>query len=207
MKKVALAAASLAMPIGMIASTGGVAFAGHGVTKVDVSKDSISCTLGAAQAQLAPKVTTTPKAKVNSLIAVSLTGCTVSGPDAAAFTGVTVTGVGTGVLHAVTTGVTGIPASVATKGKISIKWSTGSVHLKAPQSKLVIGNVTVGAAVDGNATVAIGSTSVKGDFGGSDNGATSSLSAESTQSLADLATAVSTTGLGTVGLTGSISLG
>jgi hypothetical protein len=207
MKKLILAAAAVAMPVGMISATGGVAFAGHGIAKVDVSQDSISCTLGAAQANLAPKITTTSKPKVNSTIAVSLTDCTVSGPDAAAFSGVTVTGAGTGVLHASTAGVTGMPATVTTKGKISIQWSTGTVHLKAPQSKLVIGSVTVGAAGDGNASVSIGSTSVKGDFGGSDLGATSGLNAETTQSLSDLATAVSTTGLGKVGLTGSISLG
>ena len=209
MKKFALAAAAVAMPIGILASTSGLAFAGgHGGSgKVDASQDTISCTLGAAQAQLAPKVTTTPKAKVNSVIAVSLTGCTVSGPTAAAFTGVTVTGAGTGVLHASTTGVTGLPATLATRGKITIQWSTPGVQLKVPFSQLSVGSVTVGTNGT-NATVAISATSVKGNFGGTDAGATSAMPATTTQTLADLGTAITTgNGLGHVDLAGSLSLG
>ena len=206
MKKILIAAAAVAMPLGMLVTTAGIASA-HGGQKVDVSQDSISCTLGAAQAQLAPKVTTAPVAKVNSVIAVSLTGCTVTGPDAAAFAGVTVTGAGTGVLHANSSAVTGLPATVTTVGKITVMWNTGTVHLKGPNSKLTVGSVTVADAGDGHASVAIGNTSIRGDFGGTDGGATSSLTAETTQTLADLGASVAGTGLHVVNLAGSISLG
>lgn len=205
MKKFLLAAAAVAMPMGMLVATAGAASA-HGVSKVNVSKDSISCAV-AATAALAPKVTTTPPAKVNSTIHVTLSGCTVTGANAAAFTGVTVTGSGTGVLHATTTGLTGLPATAPTAGKITVTWRAGSVHLSAPQSKVTIGSVTAAAAVDGNVALSIGSTSVKGDFGGADNGASSSLAAETTQSLADLATALTTTGLSSVAFGGTVSLG
>jgi hypothetical protein len=209
MKKFALAAAAVAMPLGILASTSGAAFAGggHGTAKVDASQDTIACSVGTGYAQLAPKVTTTPKAKVNSVVSLSLTNCTVSGPTAAAFTGVTVTGSGLGVLHANTTGVTGIPATLPTKGKITIQWSAPGVQLKTPFSQLSVGSLTVGT--DGtSATVAISSTSVKGNFAGGDNGATSSLAAATTQTLADLGTAITTgNGLGHVDLTGSLNLG
>ena len=216
MRKFAVAAAAVAMPIGMLAATGGVAFAGHGgSSKVDVSKDSISCTV-AATAGLAPHITSTSiPSKVNSTIHVTLSACTVSGPVALP-AGTTVTGSGTGVLHVTTTGATGVPTpAMATTGKITINWTAtaadlSTVKLAAPQSKLSIGTVSVstnGALPTSNATLSVGSTSVKGDFAGADNGATSSLTGTTTQTLSDIQTALSGAGLSSVGFGGPISLG
>ena len=215
MKKFAMAAVAVALPLGVIVSTAGVASGKGGAVKYDVSKDSISCTV-AATANLAPTITSTsiPK-KVNSTLHVALTACSVSGPVALP-AGTTVTGSGTGVLHVTTTGVTGVPTpAMATAGKISIKWTAtaadlSTVMLKAPQSKLAVGTVSVstnGSLPTSNATVSVGSTSVKGDFGGADNGATSSLSATTTQTLADIETALSGSGLSSVDIGGPIALG
>ena len=211
MKKFLKTAAAVAVPLGLIAATSGVAFAKGGATKYDVSKDSIACTL-AATAGIAPNITSSSiPAKVNSTLHVTLTACTVSGPVALP-AGTVVTGSGTGVLHVTTTGVTGVPTSaLATRGKVSINWSTTpSVRFKTPQTKLSIGTVTVstnGTAPTSNATISVGGTSVKGNFGGSDKGATSSIAGTSTQTLADIQTALSGPGLSSVGFGGPISLG
>ncbi len=204
MRRVLLAAAVVAMPIGVLAASGA---ASASVGKVDVSQDSVACTLGSASVQLSPKVTTNLKHRENLLFAFELKRCVVSGPDAASFAGVNVTGDAVGVLHGPTTGISGLPATLPTKGKITIDWSAPGVHLTTKHSKLSIGSVTVSAATDGNAVVAIGNTSVKDDFGGSDGGASSVLSAETTESLSSLENTVSTTGLHAVHLTGSLSLG
>ncbi len=204
MRRVLLAAAAVAMPMGVLAASG---TASASVSKIDVSQDSVACTLGSAIVQLSPKLTTTFKHRENLLFAFELNHCVVSGPDAASFAGVNVTGAGVGVLHGPTNGISGLPATLTTKGKLMIDWRTPGVHLTTRHSKLTVGSVTISAATDGNAAVAIGNTSVRGNFGGSDGGASSALNSETTESLSSLQNAVSTTGLHSVHLTGSISLG
>lgn len=191
----------IALPIGLIASTATMASA-KGAGKIDVSKASIDCTTVTGSAGLAPKITTTVPTKVNSKVKLSLSGCTVSGA-----TGITtITGSAAGVLHATPGTFTGLPATAPVTGKLTIKW-TSSAKLSGPKSVLHVTSVTVAAAIDGNASISIGGASVSGDFAGSDSGATSTLTGESTQTLAALAAAASTTGLGSVGLAGVIHLG
>jgi len=67
--------------------------------------------------------------------------------------------------------------------------------------------VTVADAGDGHASVAFANTSIRGDFGGTDAGATSSLTAETTQTLADLGASIAGAGLHVIDLAGSLSLG
>ncbi len=204
MRKLLLGAAVIALPVGILASTGGVASAKGGPGKVDVANASISCTSVTGSANLAPVVGPTVAAKVNSKISVSLSGCTVTG---ASGTITSIAGSGHGVLHAYPpSGVSSLPATVPVVGKITIKW-TASSHLSGPKSVLSATSVTAGQAVDGNVSVSLGGLSVSGDFAGTDGGASSSVSLETTQSLSDLSNEFSTTGIHSVGLTGSAQLG
>jgi hypothetical protein len=205
MRKLLLGAAVLALPVGILASTAGVASAKGGPPgRVDVSNASISCTTVTGSANLAPIVGPTVAAKVNSKISVSLSGCTVSG---ASGTITSITGSGHGVFHAnPPSGTAGLPVTAPLVGKITIHW-TASSHLSGPKSVLRATSVTASAAGDGNVALSLGGLSVSGDFAGTDGGASSSVSLETTQSLSDLTTAFGTTGIHSLGLTGSASLG
>lgn len=187
MKRVLLGAAVVALPLGIVASALPVGAAA--TPPINVSAASISCTTVTGSANLAPKVGPTVAAKVNARFHVSLSGCTVSG---ASGTITSITGSGTGVLHAAPpSSATGLPVTVPVTGKITIKW-TASPKISGPKSVVSATSVTASAATDGNVALSLGGLAVSGDFAGTDGGASSSVSLETTQSLSDLTTAFGT---------------
>ena len=202
MKRVLLGAAVIALPVGILASA---LPAGAAATPpVSVSAASISCTSVTGSANLAPIVGPTVPKKVNSSISVSLSGCTVTGASGPI---TSITGSGHGVLHVYPpSSATGLPVTAPVVGKITIKW-TASPRVSRPKSVVTATSVTASAATDGNVALSLGGVAVSGAFAGSDGGASSSVSLETTQSLSDLTTAFGTTGIHSVDLTGSASLG
>jgi hypothetical protein len=172
---------------------------------IQVGAASISCTTVTASANLAPKVGPNVPVRVNSRFHVSLSGCTVSGATGGTIT--SISGSGTGVFHASPpSSATGLPVTVPVVGKFTIKW-TASPRISGPKSVVTATSVTASAATDGNVALSFGGLGVAGDFAGTDAGASSAVSFETTQSLAELNTAFGTTGIHSVGLTGTASLG
>jgi hypothetical protein len=184
MKKLLLTAAAVAMPLGAIAATTGVA--GAAAPKVDVTHASIDCTGVTGTVKFAPALTLGGTSPENSNIKLALSGCTVSG-----VAGVTVTaGKGAGVLHSATNSAVALLGPNAVTGSVNIKW-TSSSKLSSKMSTVTVTVVTGGTPSDGYASLAVlsGDASVSGDFAGSDSGATSTLYTETTQTTAALGTA------------------
>ena len=205
MKKLIKFATVVALPVGLIASTAGVA-AAKGATKLDVSAASVTCSTVVGTAKLAPHIKTTLPSAVNSTVKLSLSDCSVV-DSLGNPVPVTVTGSAKGVLHASSIVQSGTTVTANTTGMLTVKW-TSSAKLTAPTSQLSVGSVTVDASGT-NAVLTIGSPVVTGDFAGtSGTGAASSLSGTSSQTVADLASSISTTGLKSIGIaSGSIHLG
>ena len=205
MKKFVKIATVVALPVGLIASTAGMA-AAKGATKLDVSSASISCTTVIGTAKLAPHVGPTLPGAVNSTVNLSLSGCSVA-DNLGNPVVVSITGSAKGVLHASSIVQTGSTVTAATTGMLTVKW-TSSVKLTAPKSQVSVGTVTVDASGT-NAVVSVGGPVVSGDFAGtSGTGAASTFSGTSTETVAQLATTISTTGLKSIGIaSGSIHLG
>ncbi len=183
MKKLLLTAAAVAMPVGLVAATGGVASAA--APKTDVTNASISCTTVSGTLKFAPALTLAGGQPENSGVKLSVSGCTVSGAP-----GVTVSaGKGAGVLHSADNNAGGLLGSTAVTGQVNIKW-TSNVKLTSKTSTVTVSFFTGGTSTDGFATLDIlaGKASVSGDFSGGDAGANTTLHAETGQSVADLTT-------------------
>ncbi len=181
MKKLVLAAAAVAMPVGMIAATAGVA--GAGAPKTDVSNASITCTTVTGTLKFAPALTLAGGSPENTNVKLAVSGCTVTGAA-----GVTVSaGKGAGVLHSASNGVAGLLGSTAVTGQVNIKW-TSNVKLTSKMSTVTVTAFTGGTPSDGYASLAItaGSASTAGDFTGGDAGANTALYAESGQTVSAL---------------------
>jgi hypothetical protein len=183
MKKMLLGAAAIAMPLGLVASTGGIASAG--VPKVDVTNATIDCTSVTGMVKFAPALTLTGGSPENSNVKVQLSGCTVSGVS-----GVTISaGKGAGVLHSASNSAVALLGPNAVTGQVKIKW-TSNVKLTSKLSTVTVTVVTGGTPADGYASLAItaGNASVAGDFSGTDSGASSTLYTETTQTVGTLTT-------------------
>ena len=182
MKKLLLAAAAVAMPVGLVASTAGIA--GAGGPAVDVSHNTITCTSVTGTAKFAPALVLGGASPENTNVKIALGGCTT---DAA---GVTISaGKGAGVLHSATNNATALLGPTAVTGQINVKW-TSNVELASKMSTVTVTVVTGGVPGDGYASLAVtaGNASVAGDFAGSDSGATSTLYSETTQTISTLTT-------------------
>jgi len=187
MKKLLLAASAVAMPIGLVAATGGVASAG--APKVDVSNASITCTSVTGQAKFAPSLVLAGpfKPAENTNIKLALSGCTVTGAPSVTISG----GKGAGVLHSNSNSAAALLGPVVVTGQINIKW-TSNVKLTSKQSSVNVTLVNGGVSAPyASLSVAAGKASVTGDFAGSDGGATSTLYAETTQPVAAITTSAS----------------
>ena len=181
MKKLLLTAAAVAMPVGLVAATGGVASAG--APKTDVTNASISCTNVSGSLKFAPALTLAGGQPENTSVKLTVGGCTVTGAP-----GVTVSvGKGTGVLHSANNNASGLLGSTAVTGQVNIKW-TSNVKLTSKMSTVAVTFFTGGTSTDGFATLDIlaGDASVSGDFAGNNAGASTTLHAETGQSVADL---------------------
>jgi hypothetical protein len=195
-RKLLVVAAAVAMPVSVIAVTGGVAAAHKSPT---VANDTIHCTAESATVHLNPALTPAgvssgPAATTTiTSSAGSIHGCTVAGP-------VPVTGTVTGTLsgtvlakkppsakHPGSTCGGLLGATKSGKGStLTITWSGGSVSL--PPSSIALKSVIGGTASDGHGSFNVtGKASKTGSFGGADKGKSSSLTAETTQTVAQLA--------------------
>jgi len=177
MKKLLMIAAAVAMPAGMIAATAGVAGA-VAPPKVDVSANTITCTVVTGTAKFAPALTLGGVKPGSTNVKLALSGCTT---DAA---GVTISaGKGAGVLHSATNDALSLLGPAAVTGQVNIKW-TSTTKLASKMSTVTVTVVTGGVSGSyASLSVNAGDASVTGDFAGSDAGATSTLYAESTQDI------------------------
>jgi hypothetical protein len=183
MKKLLLTAAAVAMPVGLVAATGGIASAGAPAT--DVTNASITCTNVSGSLKFAPALTLAGGNPENTSVKLAVSGCTVSG-----VAGVTVSaGKGSGVLHSTSNAATGLLGNTAVTGQVAIKW-TSNVKLTNKSSTVTVTYFTGGTSTDGYASLDIlaGNASVSGDFSGGESGANTTLHAESGQTVAALTT-------------------
>ena len=185
MKKLMLAAASVALPVGLIASTASMASAASPAT--DVTHASITCTTVTGAAKFAPALTGAGGSPENTSIKLVIGGCTVSGAP-----GVTVSaGKGTGVLHSASNSALALLGPVAVTGQVNVKW-TSNVKLTSKMSSVNVTVVTGGTSGSyASLAVTTGHASVTGDFAGSDSGTTSTLYTETKQTVSALTTAAS----------------
>ena len=183
MRKLLLGAAAVALPVGILASSAGIAGASK-APPVDLSHASVTCTTVTGAAKFGPGITSSGTSPENVNIKLALSGCTASGVS-----GVTVmSGKGAGILHLASNNATTLfGTNPVLGGHINIKWAT------SPKPVFKMSTVTVTmitGAVSGNYgsfAVAAGQASVANDFAGSDNGASSSLYVETTQTTTALA--------------------
>lgn len=186
MKRLLLTAAAVAMPVGLVVATGGIASAGSPAT--DVTNASITCSTVSGSLKFAPALSLAGGQPENTNVKLAVSGCTVSGAP-----GVTVSaGKGSGVLHSASNAATGLLGSTAVTGQVNIKWKS-NVKLTSKQSTVTVTFFTGGTSTDGFATLDIlaGHASVSGDFSGGDAGAGTTLHAETGQSVATLTATLS----------------
>lgn len=180
MKKLLMVAAAAAMPVGLIASAGAASAKG---AAVDVTHATISCTSVTGAAKFAPSLILGGSNPENTNVKLALSGCTVSG-----VAGVTISaGKGAGVLHSATNNATALLGPTPISGHVNVKWSS-NVKLTSKMSTVTVTVVTGGVPGDGYASLAItsGNASVSGDFAGTDSGATSTMYAETMQTIGTL---------------------
>jgi len=181
MKKFVLTAAVVAMPLGLVAGTAGIAGAGGPGT--DVSHATITCTTVTGGLKFAPALTTAGGQPLNTNVKLAISGCTVSG-----VAGVTVSaGKGAGVLHAANNSATALAGTTTVTGQINVKWSS-NVKLASKTSTLTV-TATTGGTSGSYASISIGSgqATVSGDFAGTDSGTSPAMYVESTQTIGTFA--------------------
>jgi hypothetical protein len=184
MRKLLMGAAAIALPAGILASSAGVASATK-PTPVNLTNASVTCTGVTGAAKFAPRITTAGGSPENVNIKLLLSGCAATGAT------VNVTsGKGAGVLHLASNSASTLDGTNSVlSGHINIKWST-SPKPTFKESTVTVTAITGAPTGGGFASFAIsaGQASVVGDFQGTDNGASSSFYAETTQSVSDLST-------------------
>jgi len=180
MKKLLLTAAAVAMPLGLVAGTAGIA--GAGGPKTDVTHATITCTTVTGGLKFAPALTSAGGSPLNTSVKLALSGCTVSG-----VAGVTVSkGGGAGVLHSANNSATALTGTTTVTGQITVKWAS-NVKLTSKSSTLTV-TATTGGVSGSYAFISVGAgqATVSGDFAGTDSGASPALYAESTQTVSTL---------------------
>ena len=183
MKKLLFAAASVALPVGLIASTASLASAASPAT--NVTHASITCTTVTGAAKFAPALTAAGGNPENTSIKLVVGGCTVSGAPGVTISG----GKGSGVLHSASNSATALLGPVAVTGQVNVKWAS-NVKLSSKMSSVNVTVVTGGTSGSyASLAVTAGHASVTGDFAGTDSGATSTLYSETTQTVSALTTA------------------
>lgn len=180
MKKSLLKMAAIAIPTGVAASTFGVAGA---ATRTDVTNATISCGKVVGLAKFAPRIVLGGTSPENVLIKLDVRKCSVSG-----VAGVTVrAGKAIGVLHYATNDASMLTGTAPVlTGNINIKWKSTS-KLTFKESSVAVKAITGGT--DGThafLSITAGNAAVAGDFSGTDAGASSSLYAETTETVSKL---------------------
>src|SRR5450631_1840052 len=197
-RKMLVVAAAVAMPVSVIAVTGGVAGA---KAPTGIVADTIQCTTTAATVNLNPALTPSgqtsgPAATTTITSALgSVSGCTVTtGISGTPLTNVTgnITGTITAkkapsVKHPGSTCGGLLGASKEAKGStLSIHWVSSTPGAPViPDSTIALKSVTGGVGGDGHGTFNVAGKA-SGSFLGQDKGKSSSLAAETVQTVADL---------------------
>ena len=182
MKHLLRLTAAVALPVGVLAATGGVAAAGN--HKTDASQASITCTSVDGALKFAPGLVPGGTLPGNVNVKLLVSGCTVTGAP-----GVEIAfGTLSASLHIPNNDASLLLGSTAVSGSADIHWKTSAGKLAWPKSTVTVSTVVGAAAADGygSITIAPGTASVAGDFAGTDAGASSSLYAESLDTVAQL---------------------
>jgi len=179
-RKLLLVTAAVAMPVGMIAATGGIASAK--APPVDATHLDVTCTTISGSATFVPPVTDNESAGSASIkIKAKLSGCTATG-------GVTVkSGAVTGTLTTTRTagenGCTALAGGSLATGPLTTKWKT-TPALTSGSSVVNVNSISGGIGGDGNASFQIPGTvpnsPPSGSFQGTDSGAGDATSAQTT---------------------------
>jgi hypothetical protein len=206
-RKLLLVAAAAAMPIGIIAATGGLANA-SGTPPVNATTATITCTGISGSAKFNPPITKSETAGGGTTtIKATLSGCTTAA-------GVTVTSAKVaGVLDTTRTagenGCTALAGGSSATGNLVTTWKT-SPKLVTPTSTIQVTSIAGSVGSNGNATFSIpGNTpngTASGSFQGSNHGDSDVTDAQTTTSAAAiLTTCEGTKGLKSINITSPAS--
>jgi hypothetical protein len=205
LRKVLVVAAAIAMPISIVAVSGGMAGASNPHT---AAADTVSCKTLAGSLTFSPKIDAAgyKSGQISTKVTATLTGCTVKGSTAITITKGTVTGTlkgGTGTSSKPTGTCTGLSGNGTETGTLTTKW-TASKGGPVPNSLLGVksdvgGHVGSGSSEHGTFTIP-GSTksTASGSFVGTDKGAKDKSVAETSLSYTSVAASCLKTGLTTL---------
>jgi hypothetical protein len=180
-RKMLVVAAAIAMPASVIAATGGLASAG-GVT-VNATTYSISCTGLTGSAKFNPGLMLTTGSPTETVsLKAALSGCTAT-PSGGGAAITSISGSASGTIHSdASAGCTGLNGAATDTGTLTVKWKA-TPKLSSGSTVFSVNTVT-GGTDPGSATtpqfVLSSPNSVSGSFQGSDGGASSVITADST---------------------------
>jgi hypothetical protein len=185
-RKILVVAAAMAMPISIVAVTGGVA--GAKGKAPSAATDTATCTGVSATVSFSIPLTTagSPSGTETSTVSGTLSGCTAAGAyGPVTISGATISGSfsgkpGSAKHPAATCG--GLLGATKEKGTITVGWNSSPA---VAATTIALKTATGGVASDGNASFSIAGK-YKGSFGGADKGKTSSVTAETTVSTGTL---------------------
>ena len=177
-RKVLVVAAAVAIPLGLVTATGGLAGA-KAAPPINATTNTVTCTGVAGSAKFSPPLTTNEGAgNETTTIKAKLSGCT-SNATGLSVTGGSVSGSFSATHTAGTNGCASLAGSSSESGVLTVKWKT-TPKLSSGNSEVTVSSVDGGLGSDGNATFTIpGSTpdSGTGSFSGTDHGASDSTTA------------------------------
>jgi hypothetical protein len=206
-RKLLVVAAAAAMPISVIAATGGIATAK--TPPVDATHYTVSCSGITAKASFNPVLTnagSTPSTETTK-ISGSASGC-VATPSTGG-TPITITGVKVGgtITSPNSTHSCGSLASPTSEnGNLVATWKT-SPKIAVATSTLAVNQVTGGVGANGDATFVISFSSATGSFQGTDNGAGDSTDAQTTTGISAILASCGGKGLKSIGITKDTNAG
>ena len=185
-RKILVAAAAAAMPMTAIAATSTMAGA---AVKVDATHYTVDCTGIAATAKFSPALTNTATAPSNEATSISgsATGCTATPTSGG--TPVTISGVKIkGTINSANSNHTcaGLVSATSETGSLTLKWKTSP---KLTSSSSVVNPTTVqgGSGANGHGTFSLAfGPQTSGPFQGTDNGTSSSTSAQTGPTIAQV---------------------
>jgi hypothetical protein len=200
LRKMLLVGAAVAMPLSIIAATGGIASA-KTKTTVNVAHDNVTCADVSGTVTFSPPLTlagTTDHSQTTT-VSASLKKCVVSGANAATITKAAVSGT---IDDASTTGsCTGLSGATAVTGDLTTTWSSKDILQPGDTSTTTFNQDVGGTYTKGKNSYGLfeipgagGTIGVTGDFTGSNGGATSSIEAQTKDTEAQIVTACESPG-------------
>jgi hypothetical protein len=202
-RKLFLVAAATAMPLGMIAATGGLASA-KAAPPVDATHATVTCTGISGSAKFVPPVTVSESAGTGqTIIKAKLTGCTTN--DGVTVSGASVSGTLTTTRTAGENGCVALAGGSDAAGALTTKWKTAP-KLSSGNSVINVKSISGSIGGNGNADFNIPGTvpngAPSGSFQGTNAGASDATSAQTTTSAATiLTTCEGKKGLKSIGIT------